>query len=533
MTSTFARNYGAPALNQGSSGSSILPPSPKRSLLAGGLVAGFFAAASLSLLQAQSRVQFPAPLPELPRPGINQSVMSSGQSSVDTINSSVQVSPPYASSILAPDANGAPVMLTIDEAIRRGLLYNLGAISASASRHRADASVLGSKSALLPTITGSISENVDRVNLAAQGFDASSLPSIGSYFPSAIGPFHYYSAMAQFSQTPFDMVAIRNLMLAKETGRAADLSQRDAREQIVLAVAAAYLQVLTQDARVAAATSQVKYAQAVYGQAVEENAAGSKSSIEVNRSKVQLQSRRQHLLAQLGETRKQKMVLARMIGISADREIELSEALVPSSPAISSLDSLYSQALTRNDVKAFEAQLRSAEDARGAASAERLPSVRINGSFGEQGSNFHSGADVYNGSVTLTVPIFNSGQTRSDVQQADATVQDRRAALAAKQEDVRFEVRTAWIDLDTASKQLEVAESNKTLAEETLEQSIDRFKLGAADSVEVAQSQDELTAADQDYINSMYSQRLAQISLARAIGMAERDVPAILKGVRP
>ncbi len=497
------------------------------------LIAISAAIASTSVAHAQSRPQLPQPLPDLPRPGFNQSVMPSGQSSVNSINTSVQISPPYASSILAPDASGATLTLTIDEAVRRGLLYNLGAISAATTRRSADASVLGSKSALLPTITGSISENVNRVNLAAQGFDSSSLPSIGQYFPSAVGPFHYYSAQAQISQSPFDMVAIRNLMSARETGRAADFNQRDVREQIVLAVAAAYLQVLTQQARVAAATSQVKYAQAIYDQAVEERASGAKSTIEVNRSRVQLQARQQYMIAQLGETRKQKMILARVIGLSVDRDIELVETLQPVASAPPTLDSLYSQAMRRNDIKASEAQLRSSENAQKAASAQRLPSVRLSGFFGEQGPNFHTGADVYNGTITLNVPIFNGGQIRSDVQRADSAVQERRAELTAKQEDVRFEVRSAWIDLDTASKQLEVADSNRTLADETLRQTIDRFKLGAADSVEVAQTQDQLSAADQDYINSLYSLRLAQISLARATGTAENDVPGILKGVRP
>lgn len=498
------------------------------------LVLGCFAAsASISLLQAQSRAQLSPPSADLPSPSINQSVIPSGPSGVDSINTSVQVSGPYASSILAPDASGAPLTLTIDEAIRRGLTYNLGAIAAAVRRNSTQASVLGSRSALLPTISGSVQENVDKVDLAAQGFDASTLPSIGQYFPSTIGPFHYYSAQANVSQSALDIVAIRNLMAAKESGRAADFNQQDVREQIVLAVAAAYLQVLAQNARVSAAQSEVKYAQAIYDQAVQQRIAGAKSTIDVNRSRVELQARQQQLLAQLGATEKQKMILARIIGLSADREIQLSETLEPSVPVVPSLDSLYSRAMDRGDVKASEAELRSAENARQAATAERLPSVRLNGFYGEQGANLHSGSTVYSGSVTLNLPIFNGGQIRSDVQQADAALQDRRAALTARQEDVRFEVRSAWIDLDTASKQLAVAESNRALAEEILRQSIDRFNVGAADSVEVAQAQDQLSAADQDYINSLYSLRLAQISLARATGTAESDVPPILKGVRP
>ncbi|HTW81207.1 MAG TPA: TolC family protein [Terracidiphilus sp.] len=459
--------------------------------------------------------------------------MPAGQSSVNTVNVSVQVLPPYATSVPAPDANGASLTLTIDEAIRRGLIYNLGAISAQVRRNSARASVLESASALLPTVSGSVSENVNRVSLAAEGFDASSLPSIGQYFPSAIGPFHYYAAQAQYSQSPFDMVAFRNLMAAKETGHAAEFDQRDAREQIVLAVAATYLQVLAQEARVTAAQSQVKYAQAIYDQAVQEKAAGATSSIEVNRSEVQLKSRQLQLLGQIGESKKQKMILARIIGLSVDREIQLAETLEPGAPALPSLDALYRQAMSRNDVKASEAELKSAEETRRAAAAERLPSVRLSGFFGEQGADFHSGADVYSGAINLNIPIFNGGQVRADEQQADAEAQQERAALAAKQEDVRFEVRSAWIDEDTASNQLDVAASNRTLAEETLRQSIDRFKVGAADSVEVAQSQDQLSAADHDYINSLYSLRLAQINLARAIGTAENDVPQILKGVRP
>ena len=530
MISVFARKHSATAPGQTGC---ILRLAPRKFSGICLLTLCVAASAFNSALEAQSRAQLSAPSADLPRPSINQVVMPSGQSSVNSINTSVQVSPPYASSILAPDSSGAPLSLTIEEAIRRALIYNLGAISASARLHSAQASRLDSRSALLPTITGSVSENVDKADLAAQGFSASTLPSIGQYFPATIGPFHYYSAAAQLSQNLLDIVAIRNLMAANETRLAADFSQKDVREQIILAVAAVYLQALTQDARVSAATSQVKYAQAIYDQAVEQREAGAKSSIEVNRSKVQLQARQQHLLAQLGETRKQKMILARIIGLSSDREIQLTETLEPNAPALPSLDSLYRQAMNRNDVKSSEAELRSAEDTRHAATAERLPSVRLSGFFGAQGATLNSGASVYSGTVTLNVPIFNGGQIRSDVQQADSVVQLRKAELSAKQEDVRFEIRSAWIDLDTTSKQLEVAGSNRALAEETLKQSIDRFTVGAADSVEVAQSQDELSAADQDFINSLYSLRLAQISLARAIGTAESDVPPILKGVRP
>ena len=89
------------------------------------------------------------------------------------------------------------------------------------------------------------------------------------------------------------------------------------------------------------------------------------------------------------------------------------------------------------------------------------------------------------------------------------------------------------MDEETAGKQLAVAADNRTLAQQTLQQSIDRFKAGAADSVEVAQSEDLVASAEQDYIGSLFALRLAEMSLARSVGTAEREIPGIVKGVRP
>jgi outer membrane protein TolC len=144
-----------------------------------------------------------------------------------------------------------------------------------------------------------------------------------------------------------------------------------------------------------------------------------------------------------------------------------------------------------------------------------------------------SGRLVYQGTGTVNVPLFNGGQTRSDVRQADAAIEQRHASLSAKLEDVRFEVRSAWVDEETAGKQLLVATDNRLLAQQTLQQSIDRFKAGAADSVEVAQSEDLVASAEQDYIDSAFALRLAEMDVARAVGAAEQEIPNIVKGVRP
>ena len=140
------------------------------------------------------------------------------------------------------------------------------------------------------------------------------------------------------------------------------------------------------------------------------------------------------------------------------------------------------------------------------------------------------GRSIYSGTASLSFPIFTGKRIQGDKTQAGAALKLRQAELASAVEEARLEVRTAWIDFDVALKQVELAEANRSLARETLTQSIDRFSAGAADSVEVVQSEESLAAAEHDYVGSKFSAALARVSLARAMGEAEKEVPAILKG---
>ena len=186
----------------------------------------------------------------------------------------------------------------------------------------------------------------------------------------------------------------------------------------------------------------------------------------------------------------------------------------------------------RNDLHAAEVQLRVAVEARRAAGAERLPVLKLQGYYGLQGVNPDTGRTVYSGSAQLNIPIFNGGQIRSDERQADAAVEQRQSELSDMREQVRFDVRSAWIDRDLAASQVVLADSNRQLAAETLQQSTDRFLVGAADAVEIVRSEQTVAGAERDYISSLFSLNVAKINLARAMGEAERDIPVVLKGAQ-
>jgi outer membrane protein TolC len=464
---------------------------------------------------------------------VQQSATPSSTSSVNTLKTQVTVEGAYTGSTLDPNPPAGPLTLTLADAVRRGLQFNLGLADADASSRQAQALRGAMRSSLLPNLSASLSEDAAKVNLAAEGFSASAFGESGLNFPTTVGPFHYYDLRGSLQQDVVDFTAIHNYRSARQSSDAASLDARQAREEVVLAVTGTYLQIMAATALVEAQRVEVQYAEASYKQARAQADAGTKAPIEANRSLVELQTEQQRLRSQLGDLEKQKNALARLIGLPLGLDIQIAERLgtlasdTTPTPVEEAVRRAWSQ---RQDLKAAEAQLRAAEEARKAAGAEHLPSAIVNGFYGMQGVNPNTGAGVFQASASLSVPVFEGGRIRADTAQADAVVAQRRAELSDERGAIELDVRNASIDLAVANDQVGTAESNRKLALDTLQQSQDRFAVGVADSVEVVNSQESLATADHDYVSSLFSQNLAKITLARAMGEAEKDLPDLLKG---
>ncbi len=464
--------------------------------------------------------------------GVDQS--ASPGSGVSTISSSVQVSGNAAGSV--PSGNFPPgaITLSIAEAVKRGLEANLGPISANNSVAVARAERGQALSALLPNISLSASETVTQIDLAAYGFQFNVPASVGFSIPTVVGPFSYSQAQANLNFSLLDLVARRNWKASKETERASVLSAKDARETVVLAVAGTYLQTVTTAARVASQQAQVDNAQAVYNQAVIRKQAGTNARIDVVRSLVELQTEQQRLSSLQADLRKQKIAFARLMGLPLDRELVLTDPLA-SAEAVAPQpgDAIRIAFEHRADLRAAETQVRAAEMALSAAHAERLPSASLSGDYGVIGPNPATMHGVFSATASVTMPVYQGGRTRADIQQAQATLSQRRAELADQRARVEEQVRTSLVELETAMGQVRLALNNRGYANETLTEARDRFGAGVATTLEVVQAQEQVASAEADYISSLFSLNLAKLSLARATGEAEADLPNLFAGSHP
>jgi outer membrane protein TolC len=452
-----------------------------------------------------------------------------GTSSVNTVNSTIQVSGAYQGSTPDPNAPQGPLTLEIADAIRRGLRFNLGTISANTSVKQLRGERLAALSKMLPNIYGTLSENGAKIDLATQGLSpgtfGSSIP-----LPTTVGPFHYYSALANLSED-ISMTSLYNLRQSQASADSAQMSAQDARELIVLAVGGTYLRVLASKANVLSQEAQVKQAGATFKQSEHQYQAGTKASIDRNKSFVEYHSEQQRLISLRGDLLKQTMQLARLIGLPVGQVFTLSEDLPAQVPETVSLEEALKLAFEeRSDLKAARLQLKAASEAHRASKAEYLPSLGVHGNYGVEGINPNKGASVFQAAATVTIPIFQGGRVRADVEQADATLSQRQAEYADEKGAVELDVRQAYVDLQVATEQMAVAIENRKVAAEILTQSLDRFAAGVTNSVEVVQSQETVASAERDYVSTLFSLNLARISLARATGQAEQFIPNMLKG---
>ena len=503
----------------------------------------------IALLAASAQAQLPSagasaggptratPLPLSGRgtePGSVSTVETSSSGGIETLNSSVQVDGNLQGAVPSSDVPAGAITLTLAEAVRRGLDANLGTLTADNSVRASRAARLQALSNLLPNIAANASDTVEQINLAAFGFKFSLPPGSGFSIPTVVGPFNYSQAQATLSQSIYDPVQRRNWQATKESERATVLSARDTRELVVLAVAGVYLQTVATAARVESQKAQVENAQAVNRQAEVRRAAGTNARIDVMRTLVELQTEQQRLNSLESDLRKQKIALARLIGLPLDRELALSEPLAFHPEALPDAASAIQRAYqNRSDLQAAEAQVRAAQIALSAAHAERLPSVNLNGDYGVLGTNPVATHGVFALTGSVNVPIWQGGRIRGDIDEAEATLRQRQAEYADQRVRVDEDVRTALIELETATGQVRLAETNRGYANETLRESRDRFNLGVATTVEVVQAQEQVAGAESDYISSLFAFDLARLALSRAMGQAETDLPGLLTGNRP
>ena len=439
---------------------------------------------------------------------------------------------PFLGGVPSGPRSAEPLKLTVVDAILRALDHNLGVLAAEDAIGRANGARWKALAALRPDVRGQVQEQRQKINLAAFGFGAGPnalFPDI----PAVVGPFNVFDARLFVRQSVFNLEAIKDAQSEAQLLESARLMRRSARDLVIDVAGSLFLQALAASARADAARAQLETAEALYKQAQSLRQGGIIAGIDVLRAQVQQSAQQQRVVAAANDFEKQKLTLARVMGLPLGQVFTL-DAAVPDVPTPdTSLDAAVERAFAaRPDFQAALARVRAAEAARDAAEAASRPSVNVAADFGGIGLTPAEARGTYSLAGTVNVPVFDGGRTHGRILQAEADLRQRREEAEDLKAAIYYEVRTAFLDLDATAQQLQVATTGRDLATQQLTQARDRFAAGVASNVEVIQAQEAVALATEQFIAARYGYNLAKGALIRGVGSSEETLRQFIGGAR-
>lgn len=431
---------------------------------------------------------------------------------------------PFSGSVSQEKVVPGSIPLSLLDAINRGLKYNLGLYTSQISQQTVQAARMQALANLLPNVNAHAADTIQQINLATFGL---TIPG----YPSIVPPFNVVDFRAFANAPILDFQAINKLHSATQNVNAAQAGYRNARELVVVTVGFAYVGALASQARVDAVQAQLKTAQTLYQQAVDQKNAGVVPAIDQLRAQVEMQAQEQRLVVVRNELDKEKLQLARIIGLPTGQEFTLTQKIPAALQPPLTIDEAITRALRdRPDYAAIQARVHAAEYSVQAAHSEKLPRVGIDGNYGTIGRTLGDNHGTFAVTGAITVPIFEGGRIKADIEQAQAALNQRKAEAEDMRGRIEYEVRTAFLDLNSAAEQVRVATSTLDLANQTLAQAQDRFRAGVTNNLEVVQAQEAVANSNDALISSTLQYNLARLALAHSLGVAERATKEVLGG---
>ncbi|MFT7158019.1 MAG: outer membrane protein [Parvicella sp.] len=155
--------------------------------------------------------------------------------------------------------------------------------------------------------------------------------------------------------------------------------------------------------------------------------------------------------------------------------------------------------------------------------ANYLPTVSAFFSYQQQALRnefnfFESGESWYPTTlwgVKISVPIFSSGQRKSQVEQAAIEVDKTEFSMEMLSEGLQLQILQAQISYDVAIRKMEMHTRAQQIAAEVLKDKETLFKEGVATSIEITQAQSQLLTESTNYTNALFEMIKAKLTLEK------------------
>lgn len=417
----------------------------------------------------------------------------------------------------AEDQQG-PLRLTLDRAIEMALAYNLDMKVAQEDIEAARERQKGARTEFLPSLSGKYSyRRPSEVPYAVIAGNQIDFADRNQYrFTGTVGQ-PLFTGFANLS----------NYQLAKLGLDVANLQLAGTRLDLVLQVKVAYFAVLTAEELKKVRKQSVEQLQAELKVAKDFYRVGMSPKIDVLDAEVRLAEVEQQLIRAEKSVRLTKARLNTILRQPIDQEIVVADIL-DHQPYERTYESCLEISLKgRPELLEAEKNVARAEKEITLAKSAYYPEVGLSANYyragddpGLNGSDFED-RENWDVVAEATLTFFEWGKTRHATSEKRARLRQAGQTLEQIKDAIRLEVKTSYLDLETAEKNIWVAKKSVESAEENFRISKERYKEQVATATEVLDAQTRLTEAKTNHTRALAEFNVALARLVRAMGIEE------------
>ena len=397
------------------------------------------------------------------------------------------------------------VTWSLQDCINYAALNNLTVLDAQLDASSAAVNYKQSKQQRLPNLTGSASESYSRgysIDPITSNYVNQDIFSTSTSLNTSITLFQGSQLNNQIDQ---------NALLLDQSA----LFIEEAKNNITLSLTEAYLQALYYKEAIAVAKNTLAGSQQESKIAKSRYDAGAIAKKDYSDALSQEASNNYELIQAQNSYEAQLLLLRQLLELEPETTFDIVDPDIDYNGSTLLLDKVdvYHNALnTLPEIAASKLDIDISEKDLEIAKGAYLPTLSLTGSLGSgytsiQDMSFTDQFDInFNQrlGLSLSVPIFNRGQTKANVQNAKINIEKANIAMRTQEKELYNKVETAWRNARSSQEQLLAAEAARNAAKDSYDLAQKQYEVGAINTTDLVLTQNTYSNAEQNYIQAKY-----------------------------
>jgi len=422
------------------------------------------------------------------------------------------------------DKSNPQKLLTLDDAVQAALHQNTNVVKSTNSLATYQSNIKSAYGNLLPNLNLNGGFGWQRIS------DDGGKTQI-DYFgnPQIIGSSEVdsrsWSVSAGGNVTLFDGLSnLAQINKSKSDLESARLTLEKLKQDVILQTVSLYIQIISSQKLLSFQEEDLKYNEGLLDRVKQMYNLKMVSISDVYSQEAQSANSRVSYLQAKNNLEKAKINLLTYLSMDLSQNYQydsVATAIKDAELINNSIDNLYLYAFNnRQDYQSLKYQQQSVESNLTIAKSGLFP--RVSANYG-----FSSGAikpsdlfnrRVYSFGLSLNIPVFSNWNTENSIQSAQVQIENNNEELKALELNIKSQVTTTNLDLQTAEQQLAASEVALTASKESWQIKKETYNLGSATYLDLQQAYNNYLQAQYNKISNEYKYLIAQYNLLNAVG---------------